>query len=313
MHFFSAKHISEQVQAKTILNAIEQAFLCQASGDFEMPDRIHLEDQSNTHLLMPCFAGKYHCTKLVSVNPQNPKQNLPLIQGKVMLNDRTTGSTLAIFDAAKITALRTGAAAAIAVKYLSDPKASSLGLIGTGIQGIQLVRMISQVRPISQLNVFDYNPEKSKWFLEEIKKNDELKDMKIKLFNFKEELISNSEIMVLATTSNIPVLPNKPKILENKCFIGIGSFKPTMQEFSNALFPLLDQYFVDTFLAKKESGDLYNPLRKKMLSEDQVFLLSDLIAGKINLSGKTNAFNSVGMALFDLFATAAIYEESLQK
>lgn len=307
----NALEIEESVNCNEMIKAMEKAFIHQAKGNFTMPPRIHLKDQGNVHLLMPCFSGKYYCTKLVSVHPANTLLNLPLIQGKVLLNDRQNGNVLAILDAAKITALRTGAVGAVGVKFLSSPKAKSIGLIGNGIQGLSLLRMICTIRDVQEINLFDYKSEATKSFVLGLEAELNNPEIKINIHSEKKSLLEASEIIVLASSSSNPVLPDIPQLLKEKCFIGMGSYKKQMQEFPNALFPLLEQYYIDTWQAKKESGDVLNPLDKGLLSEKAVFELSDLISGKEKLQGKTTAFKSVGMALFDLFAAAMIYEKKM--
>ena len=84
---------------------------------------------------MPCFGSDYFSTKLVSVFPKNLLIKEPMIYGSVILNDGQTGKPLAVMDGSKLTAMRTAAVGAVGVKHLSPENASTLGVVGLGIQG----------------------------------------------------------------------------------------------------------------------------------------------------------------------------------
>ena len=117
------------------VSAMEEAFIATAENRIEVPRRVHLDRGENTLLLMPCFGEKYFATKLVSVFPGNFKRKMQVINGTVILNDGQTGEPLASMDGSKLTAMRTAAVGAVGIKYLSSEKASTLGIIGLGIQG----------------------------------------------------------------------------------------------------------------------------------------------------------------------------------
>ncbi len=87
-----------------------------------------------------------------------------------------------------------------------------------------------------------------------------------------------------------------------------------MTEFSPNLYQLLDQVFIDTEFAKRESGDVAKPLAQGWLKKEQVYTLAKLIEGKVEKSpAETTCFKSVGAALFDLVAEELIYEKAWKK
>ena len=102
--------------------------------------------------------------------------------------------------------------------------------------------------------------------------------------------------------------------MKEKHIIGIGSYKPEMQELPDALFRTLNQIFVDTEHAKKESGDLSIRLANGLIQEDQIYTLGKLINKEIIIDdSQTTLFKSVGMALFDLIVARKIYLNALDK
>jgi len=114
--------------------AMEKAFVESARGKVHVPRRMHVDRGENSLILMPCFGDKYFSTKLVSVYPGNLRKNKPVIYGTVVLNDAATGKPLASLDGGKLTAMRTAAVGAIGVRYLAPENATSVGVIGSGVQ-----------------------------------------------------------------------------------------------------------------------------------------------------------------------------------
>ena len=116
------------------------------------------------------------------------------------------------------------------------------------------------------------------------------------------------------SASNTPVIPNDSSLIKGKHFVGIGSYKPNMREFPDALFQELDQCFIDVSHTSTESGDLIYPLKHKLINQNQIFTLGKLISKEVKLSdNSTSLFKSVGMALFDLFVAKLIYAKALEK
>jgi ornithine cyclodeaminase len=131
--------------------------------------------------------------------------------------------------------------------------------------------------------------------------------------NSSNELLRKSEIIVCATSSNHAVLPDDADLLKGKHFIGIGSYKPNMREFPDSLFSLIDNAWVDTPFAAKESGDLATPLANHLIQEKQVKTISNLVANNKYDNSKTTFFKSVGMALFDVLVAEHMYKKAIKK
>ncbi|MBT6499245.1 MAG: ornithine cyclodeaminase family protein, partial [Deltaproteobacteria bacterium] len=269
-------------------------------------------DDKNTLLIMPCFAKEIFGTKLVSVFSENSKRNLPVIQGIVILNNRQTGEPVAILNGPKLTAMRTAAVGSVAIRHLAPANAETLGIIGTGVQGFHQALFACSEFNFKKVLIFSRHSESMERFMDKLAPL--IPDVKIVIASTVRSLVEKSHVIITATSSSEPVLPNDEQLLSEKCFVGVGSFKPDMREFSHALFKNVSQIFVDTEFAIKESGDLAIPLRKDWIKMEQVFTLAKLITGKVKRNqSPTTCFKSVGMALFDLFAAEYIYEQSIDK
>lgn len=293
------------------ITAMEDAMRDTAEGRVKVPPRSHIDQGHNTLLLMPCFSEEYFATKLVSVFPKNLLKHKPVIYGTVVLNDGQTGEPLAVLDGAKLTAMRTAAVGSLGIKYLAPEKAKTLGIIGLGIQGLHQALFACEIRPIEELRIMDHSRERIKLFTERF--HAYFKHVKVIPCDTAEELCAASEIIITATGSHHPVVPEKAEFWQGKTLIGIGSYKPEMREFPDKLMSELSQVFVDTQQGLVESGDLLIPLQKGIISKEQMVSLSELILGKVELNGETRFFKSVGMAAFDLYAARLVYENLPKK
>jgi ornithine cyclodeaminase len=94
-------------------------------------------------LVMPSFTSSLFGVELVSVTPSNAETGRPVTQGIMILLDGQSGAPLAMLDAGALTAERTGAVAAMAIRLLADPDTETLGLIGCGTQGAWIVIQVA--------------------------------------------------------------------------------------------------------------------------------------------------------------------------
>jgi len=106
--------------------------------------------------------------KLVSVFPENFAKGVQSHQGVVVLFDGETGAPICIAHAGEVTAIRTGAASAVATDALARPDAHRLALIGYGEQAVTHSRAISKVRPLTSITVWGRSPDRAKAFAEKM-------------------------------------------------------------------------------------------------------------------------------------------------
>lgn len=293
----------------SLVDQMVKAMVAYENGDFVMPDRIRMNISNNTLLLMPAQSGPFFSTKLVSLFPDNPSKNLPVINGIVVLNDAETGTPLAILNGAKLTAVRTGAVSATGIRYTTPENVTRLGLIGAGVQGMQQVLAATAVRNISQVLVLDKISERVNPFIACLMSM--IPGVTVRQTQSPEELADQSEVIITATNSLKPVLPDDQGLLINKHIIAIGSYKPQMRELPDSLFKLIDHCFVDVNFALEESGDLIHPIEVGLLKQKQVTPLGKLIRGTVDIDlNHTTLFKSVGMGLFDLFTAEWLYNRA---
>ncbi|MGB4984729.1 MAG: ornithine cyclodeaminase family protein [Erysipelotrichaceae bacterium] len=310
MLYINKQVIDEVCDHKELVSIIEKTMGLYETGNFTQPDRITVNrGDKETYLYMPCFTDEVKGTKILTLYADNAPKGIPTIQGLMLLNDPETGKIKAIIEGSTLTAYRTGAVGSCGIKHTTPSDVSKLGIIGSGIQGFYQSIYACQLRDIKEISVFDIFSDKAQDFKERLQK--ELPNVIITVRDSVEELLENSEVIITVTTSPKPVLPNNPDLLRGKHFIGIGSYKPTMQEFPQALFELLDEVYIDVDFAKHETGDLINPLREGWIKEEQVTTLGKCLNKELNVKN-TTLYKSVGMALFDIEVGEYIYNQAIK-
>jgi ornithine cyclodeaminase/alanine dehydrogenase-like protein (mu-crystallin family) len=144
---------------KSIVKAVEDVFREKGMGRTEMPPKpgIHTMDDSFIHA-MPAYVPSMRSAgmKWVSGYPANRRRGLPYISGLLILNDPKTGLPLCVMDCSWVTAKRTGAATAVAAKYLARKDSRTLGVLGCGVQGRTNVEALKVVFPgLEEVRAFD--------------------------------------------------------------------------------------------------------------------------------------------------------------
>ena len=311
MLILSNEDIGRLLSLTEIIEAVEDALLALEKDTCMVPERMHLDWEDNSLLLMPALSSTHYGTKLVSVIPSNSGNSLPVTNGAMVLNDRSTGLPVAFFNASRLTALRTGALGAVGLKYLTHENSDTIGLIGSGIQGMHQAIFACNVRPIKKVFVLVHPNRGLETFTTFV--HQYYPKVEVIACNEAEELLRQTEIVITATTAQVPVLPENKELLQGKHFFSIGSFKPSMQELPDAVYELANQLVIDSESARHEAGDTINPVQKGLIAESEIFTIGKLInkTRQADIAG-TTVFKSTGMALFDLFVAQAMYKAAIK-
>ena len=126
------------------IERVRDAFRRHAAGEWEMPAKVYLPSPPDGDFrAMPARGGGLALLKWVTSFPGNPARGLPTVTGVVCLSDAATGEPLMLLDARSVTALRTGAAAAVAARALAAEGATTAGIVGCGLHGAWTARCLA--------------------------------------------------------------------------------------------------------------------------------------------------------------------------
>jgi ornithine cyclodeaminase/alanine dehydrogenase-like protein (mu-crystallin family) len=148
-----------------LIDALAAAHADLSAGRASMPTRIAARVDERDAILgaMPAYlpsAGAL-TTKLVTLFPGNEGTRLPTHQAVILAFDPHTGEPLALVDGTAITAIRTGAAAALSARLLARDDAGTLALLGTGVQARSHARAFARVRTLREIRVASRDPERA--------------------------------------------------------------------------------------------------------------------------------------------------------
>jgi ornithine cyclodeaminase/alanine dehydrogenase-like protein (mu-crystallin family) len=155
-----------------IVEALESAFREKGEGRVEMPPKpgIHPGGGDNFIHAMPAYIPSLASAGLKWVGgfPGNAARGLPYITGLLILNDVETGLPLAVMDCVWITGMRTGAATAVAAKYLARPDSSVVGVLGCGVQGRTNVEALQVLFPLERVMAYDRDPAAARRYADDV-------------------------------------------------------------------------------------------------------------------------------------------------
>jgi len=131
--FFSGAQVREAVSPERALEAVREAFIAYARGEWTMPPKVYVPAYpAGDFRAMPALGAGHALLKWVTSFPGNPAKGLPTVTGLVLLSDATNGMPKAVLDAGAVTSLRTGAAAVLAAETLGRADAETAAVIGAG-------------------------------------------------------------------------------------------------------------------------------------------------------------------------------------
>src|SRR5689334_18306543 len=140
----SGQAVLAAIDPATAIERTHAAFERYARGDWEMPAKVYLDSPPyGDFRAMPARGDGLALLKWVTSFPGNSARGLPVVRGEVLLSDAQTGEELAVIECSSVTSLRTGAAAAVSAQVLALDDASSVGIIGCGVNGAWSARCLA--------------------------------------------------------------------------------------------------------------------------------------------------------------------------
>jgi alanine dehydrogenase len=307
------REIQNLLTLEECIPAVEHAFRVYGEGKATPPAvlSMHVEGGGfHVKAGMLELRRSYFAAKVNGNFPQNMARfGLPTIQGVIVLCDAQQGSPLAVMDSRFITAVRTGAATAVAAKYLARKDAHTATICGCGNQGRVQLQALSRVVLLDRVFVYDQQPGASSALAQEL-----TADLKIPVTSVDDlhAAVRRSDICVTCTSSSEPFLG--PEDVRPGTFVAaVGADHPHKQELHPNLMAR-SKIVCDVFEQCAAMGDLHHALEAGAISRSEVHAeLGEVVAGKKpgrESDDETIIFDSTGMALQDVAAAAFVYEKA---
>ena len=298
--------VGDLLQMSDVIKVVEDAFRMWEEGRGNMPPKAYLPVEQGDFRAMPAALAGAAGVKWVNAHPQNPSCGLPTVMAIMIYNDPETGYPLAIMDATKITAYRTGAAAAIASKYLARQNSNTLGIIGAGRQAYTQILAHAELFGLKLINVFDVSQAAVERLIETFPQYS-LRECPL-------EEAAAADVVCTLTPSRVPVL-KKEWIIPGTHINAVGADAEGKEELEPSILKEAI-VVVDDLRQAVAGGEINVPIARGIFAIDQVYAtLSEIIVGK--KQGRTaskaiTVFDSTGVAIEDLAVAKLIFERASQ-
>jgi alanine dehydrogenase len=294
--FFSGRDVEAAVPPQRALEAVQDAFVAYARGEWAMPPKVYVPAYpAGDFRAMPALGAGHAALKWVTSFPGNPERGLPTVTGLVLLSNASTGSLVAIFDAAAVTALRTGAAAVLAALKLGGPGVPAV--IGAGVNGRAAARTF--VATGAPVLIWDVDEQRARTAADELGAS---------VAGSREEALGSA--VVVTVTPGHEVLFPAGSLRAGQHVSLMGADGPGKAEI--AVEELIrSRVFCDDWEQASHNGELAHAIEAGVLAREQVTELGAVLAGDApgrRADDEITTFDSTGLAIQDLAIALAALE-----
>ena len=312
----TGKKVKEVLTPALAIDTVERAFRAYSLGEADMPPKSYLNFPKGDLRSMPAYlhgqgfdmAG----IKSVNVHLGNGKLGLPTVMALIILVDPGTGFPLAVLDGTLLTSLRTGAAGAVAARYLSRKDAATVGFVGCGVQARTQLACLREVRKLERIRVWKYRPGDliaprfARWVRGTF-------GMDAEVSEDIDAVTEGVDILVTTTPSRKPLVR---RVSPGTHINAIGADAEGKEEIHPALLKSA-RIVIDDWAQASHSGEINVPLAKGDITEKDIHgTLGDIITGrKKGRSSKREItlFDSTGLAVQDVSCAEVVFREAAKR
>ena len=295
-----------------VVPALESAFAAYERGDAQMPAKSYIElpEYNGDFRSMPAYmdAGDWDAAgvKWVNVHPDNEeKYGLPTVMGTMIYSDPENAFPLAIMDGTELTTRRTGAAAAVATDYLAVEDATSLGIVGAGVQAYTQLEAIAEVRPIETVVISDVDEARVAAFVEAFEDRFEVRGGST-------AEAAGCDVLSTVTPVREPIV-SREDLGEHTHVNAMGADAAGKQELESAVLQEA-KLVIDDYDQCTHSGEVNVPWGEGLLEDGDIYgEIGEIVVG--NKPGRTpedgvTVFDSTGLAIQDVATAHVVYEHA---
>jgi alanine dehydrogenase len=297
---FSAAHVEAAVPPERALEAVREAFVAYARGEWSMPPKVYVPAYpAGDFRAMPALGGGHAALKWVTSFPGNPARGLPTVTGLVLLSDASNGSLVAVLDAGAVTALRTGAAAVLAAETLGRPDAGAATVVGAGVNGRATARtFVSLGREVLL------------WDVDEKRARDAAEELGTEVAGSREEALGADVVVTVTPGREVLFPPRSLRAGQHVSLMGAdgpGKAEIAVEEIGRT------HVFCDDWEQASHNGDLAHAVGTGAITQDDVTELGAVLTGQApgrQSPDDITIFDSTGLAIQDLAVALAAMERA---
>jgi alanine dehydrogenase len=313
MLLLSRKDIASLLSFTEYIQIVESAFRLHAEGAAFEPALAHVDAIDGEFHIKAGGLRAPHPYFGLKVNggffKNNERFGLPNIQGLIVLSQADNGVPLAVMDSIEVTIQRTGAATAVAAKYLARPDSKVCTVCGCGNQGKIQLRALKHVLPLEKALVWSPIRHEAEIFAAAMSE-----DLAMEVVPAQDlpSALSQSDVCVTCTPSKSPFI-RRDWIPPGMFIAAIGADSPDKQELDADLVAACT-VVADLRAQSAAVGEVHHAIALGLMRADQIHSeLGQIVAGIVK--GRTSSeerivFDSTGTALQDVAAAAAVYQRA---
>ena len=294
---FAARHVYAAVDPADAVEAVREAFIAHARGEWLMPSKVYVPAPPDGDFrAMPARGGGYSVLKWVTSFPRNPERGLPTVSGIVLLSDASDGRLLAELDAGALTALRTGAAAVLASETLAA-KDGPAAVVGCGVNGRAVARtFLARGRDVL---LWDTDPTRAVQVAKELGAHPA---------GSREEALAAGVVATVTPGREILFGPGSLRAGQHVSLMGAdgpGKAEIAIDELDRA------RVVVDEWEQASHNGDIARAAAAGTLGREDVTELGHILTGEQEgrrTDDDITVFDSTGLAVQDLAVAALVYQ-----
>ena len=295
---FPQEAVLQAIEPEEAIERVRDGFVEYAGAEWQMPPKTYLDASPNGDFraMMAKGAG-LAILKWVTSFPRNPEAGLPVVMGMICVSSVSDGQPLAVVDVRSITALRTGAVAAVAAQELAREDASTAGIIGCGLHGTWAARCLAAAEYGPGV-CFDPDPEAAGQLAGELSWE----------VGSREDAFA-CDVVTCVTPGNEPVVRAsdlRPGLHLNM----LGADGPGKAE-AEPEAVAQSEIFCDDWEQASHGGELTGAVKAGLVARERVTELGEVLTGSHrgrSAPDGVTLFDSTGLAIQDLALCLALLE-----
>jgi alanine dehydrogenase len=295
---FPQDMVLQAIEPAEAIDRVRDGFVEYAGSEWQMPPKVYLDASPNGDFrAMPAKGAGLAILKWVTSFPGNPQAGLPVVMGVICVSSAVDGEPLALVDVRAVTALRTGAVAAVAAQELAREDARTVGIIGCGLHGTWAARCLAAAEYGPGI-CFDPDPEAAGRLAGELGWE----------AGTREDALA-CDVVTCVTPGNEPVVRRedlRPGLHLNM----LGADGPGKAEAEPDAVAAC-QLFCDEWTQASHGGELTGAVEAGLVSREDVAELGDVLTGSHpgrSAPDGVTLFDSTGLAIQDLALCLALLE-----
>jgi alanine dehydrogenase len=290
--------VLQAIEPADAIERVRDGFVEYAGNEWQMPPKVYLDASPNGDFrAMPAKGAGLAILKWVTSFPGNPQAGLPVVMGVICVSSAVDGEPIALVDVRAVTALRTGAVAAVAAQELAREDARTVGIVGCGLHGTWAARCLAAAEYGPGV-CFDPDPEAAGQLAGELGWE----------AGTREDALA-CDVVTCVTPGNEPVV-RKDDLRPGVHLNMLGADGPGKAEAEPEAVAAC-QLFCDEWEQASHGGELTGAVEAGLVSRDDVAELGAVLTGSHpgrSAPDGVTLFDSTGLAIQDLALCLALIE-----